>query len=1250
LSSSNDDILFVEHALKRGLVSEEQVDEVLLIQEKVMEMGVPDAIPSLMVKRGLLQQKDADDILSVIRPKSRKEQIPGYHIIRRLGHGGMGSVYLARQTAMDRLVALKVLKPSLTKDPQQIERLRREAQYVGKLNHPNIIRGLDVGESGGFHFLAMEYVEGVTLKDRLKPGQFMRESEALRVLRDVAEALDHAWRSRITHRDIKPGNIMLRTDGTALLMDYGLAKGPLDVSLTQTGSTLGTPQYLSPEQARNPREVDVRTDLYALGATLYHMLTGRPPFTGENLAEIVTQVLLKAPDPPQAINEKISANAAFLIDRLMTKDTQHRYASPRELLRDLEAIEKGRSIVPNGWEGDWKAFVLRRRYRRLLTFSIAVFVLFVVMAVTMVVKWRQAEEAQHLEYASNARIDAELQEGKRGNVTFENLETWRDSLAELHERYGDVEPWFGERLFVWSPAVEAKERVVSALSVNAALPSDHFAARIANLKACEVVVEGRPVVEARVAALIKQLRIDAADTADGRLDKVRQDARLSLEEFQHGLQRLLAQFASRWKDTLPALTAKALASDLRMTTVLLKRLKSAEAACREKVLVLTAPESDFRFQKAWTEVKQATEKVRFEEGVKEELRGLPEHIRDRFKGRLGEVPDLIEDADQEACAALRTQVAEELKGSGTNNPGVFGSNIALLKSRAQSSLESSRGQLTELATDLKKIADGRRELAEKRYREIVAPDFRRMLRLRQPDNAADLLERYRQETTTGRPDGHQLAPWVAETLRRAEQDLGAVREVWDRFRRWLDGQRGKTLDSVKDGEGISSKREVIEVVGWTFRFTNAKGKEEELSIRDLDLDSALANAGLSGSGRSDSDSLLAGIVRWIEEPEEKEENLLSQVDRLLKIEALLLGDRGARHLLEVKALRVQLELEQETRESTARTLFEESRDELEKEGKVAAARTGFERLKALPRFKFTKFFKNHQEEIESYIKECETRRESDDLSTLFNGGRVHLFDDVDRIMRNLARASVSWPLEGDDGHDERKDFGIDIERARIVAVPGIDPADLPGPPAPGVAVPEAASERKVLAWLQGDVEEDLLERHPIMIDNPFLTGERMIIEFDVRSPRPLFLAVSLAGCTCGILSQVDRVEGGQGVSFWLHKEISNLDQRRTELRALRRPNVLAAENNAATPMDWLRRLETDYFHMLPDRWYRLRFTKGRRIATLRVDGRVVGEWTFKTGSPPDPRRIVILTYTTTLLDNLRIEGTVDRAWLQRRGR
>jgi serine/threonine-protein kinase len=268
--------------------------------------------------------------------------IPGYRIEAVLGRGATGVVYRARQVSVDRVVALKVLHRELIGARRAEQRLQREARTTARLAHPNIISAIDMGEVGGVWWYAMELVDGVSLQDRLREGP-LSEREALRMFIPLVEALQHAFERGVVHRDIKPGNILVERGGRARLVDLGLAVADDDPLLTKSGGTLGTPHYISPEQARDPRSADVQSDLWSLGATLYHSVCGRPPFEGESVAEILSAVLYARVTDPAQLAPYLSRGFALVLRKCLTRDRAHRYATPAELLADLERVRERRA-------------------------------------------------------------------------------------------------------------------------------------------------------------------------------------------------------------------------------------------------------------------------------------------------------------------------------------------------------------------------------------------------------------------------------------------------------------------------------------------------------------------------------------------------------------------------------------------------------------------------------------------------------------------------------------------------------------------------------------------------------------------------------------------------------------------------------------------------------------------------------------------------------------------------------------------
>jgi len=247
--------------------------------------------------------------------------------------------------SLDRVVAVKVLPKRLSENVEYVERFYKEGKAAAKLNHANIVQAIDVGEASGYHYFVMEYVEGDTLHELLDEQKVLREADALRYIIQIARALEHAHHQGLIHRDVKLKNIMLTPDGVAKLADMGLAReaGDAVTAQAEAGRAYGTPYYISPEQIRGEVDIDFRADIYSLGATLYHLVTGRVPFDGETPAAVMHKHLKEPLIPPDHINTALSAGLGEVVEVMMAKDRRHRYASTTDLLVDLEAIAAGQA-------------------------------------------------------------------------------------------------------------------------------------------------------------------------------------------------------------------------------------------------------------------------------------------------------------------------------------------------------------------------------------------------------------------------------------------------------------------------------------------------------------------------------------------------------------------------------------------------------------------------------------------------------------------------------------------------------------------------------------------------------------------------------------------------------------------------------------------------------------------------------------------------------------------------------------------
>jgi serine/threonine protein kinase len=260
--------------------------------------------------------------------------ISHYRIVEQLGGGGMGVVYKAEDLRLGRTVALKFLAPQLSQDADAVTRFKNEARAASALDHPGICTIHSIEEApDGRLFIAMAFCDGETLKRRLESGP-LPLADALRIARQSADALSQAHARGIVHRDIKPANLILTPAGDVKIVDFGVAKLADAPAVTSTGAWVGTPAYMSPEQAASG-VVDARTDLWALGAVLFEMLTGRPPFRGDNAAAIVSSILYDDPPPLDTLRPGIAASVSAIVRRLLAKDRGARYSTAAELSEDL---------------------------------------------------------------------------------------------------------------------------------------------------------------------------------------------------------------------------------------------------------------------------------------------------------------------------------------------------------------------------------------------------------------------------------------------------------------------------------------------------------------------------------------------------------------------------------------------------------------------------------------------------------------------------------------------------------------------------------------------------------------------------------------------------------------------------------------------------------------------------------------------------------------------------------------------------
>jgi eukaryotic-like serine/threonine-protein kinase len=357
-SSGVDDSQLEKSMLRRGLATAAEIEACKSQRKQLVakENDVPKSLLEIMVEAKVLTRSQMTRLVQESGEANRKFQIPGYQMLQKLGKGSMGVVYKAKQQSVDRVVAIKILLEPLAQNKEFIKRFEREAMIAAKLSHNNVVNAIDAGVIDGHYYFVMEYVEGPTIKDFLDKNKTFDEKEALRITLAIAEALKHAAQRGLIHRDIKPENVILTKEGEVKLADLGLARLTDDDKwvLSEAGMAIGTPYYISPEQVRGQTNIDIRADIYSLGATLYHMVTGKVPYGGET----PTEVMRKHVDPnvalvpPDHLNSRLSGGVGMVVETMMAKNREHRYQTPDDLILDIKCLQRGEGPMIAGQKPD----------------------------------------------------------------------------------------------------------------------------------------------------------------------------------------------------------------------------------------------------------------------------------------------------------------------------------------------------------------------------------------------------------------------------------------------------------------------------------------------------------------------------------------------------------------------------------------------------------------------------------------------------------------------------------------------------------------------------------------------------------------------------------------------------------------------------------------------------------------------------------------------------------------------------------
>lgn len=274
-----------------------------------------------------------NDAVDKIPPK-----LGNFRIIELIGRGGMGDIYKAIQEPLNRIVALKVLSPKLSRDAEFAKRFEIEAKAISLLQHQNIVSLYEYGEEEGLKYFAMQFVDGIDLGKKIAEHKMLSIPEIVDYTKQICRALRYAHSHNIIHRDIKPGNVLIEKTGIVRLSDFGIAKIFSGTDITMTGSAVGTPEYMSPEQALG-KKLDVQTDIYSLGIVMYEMLTKRPPFYGSNPMSVAYKQVHEFPDPPSLKRKDIPRSLEMIVLKALKKDKKERYSSAEEMLNDLDKVD-----------------------------------------------------------------------------------------------------------------------------------------------------------------------------------------------------------------------------------------------------------------------------------------------------------------------------------------------------------------------------------------------------------------------------------------------------------------------------------------------------------------------------------------------------------------------------------------------------------------------------------------------------------------------------------------------------------------------------------------------------------------------------------------------------------------------------------------------------------------------------------------------------------------------------------------------
>lgn len=666
--SDNRDMLFLKIAVKNDLISSEQAEQVLAAIEKRRELGVVRTAAEVAAEREFLSPEQIDAVEGALRASLPPDRIGGFKVLEKIGSGAVGTVYKAKQLSLDKIVALKVLNQSLSKNPKFVEQFIREAKAVGRLNHPHIVHAIDAGEADGYDYLAMEYVPGETLKKRVEARQRLPEAEVLQVALAAAQALVNAHQNGLLHRDMKPDNILLGPQGQIKVADLGLAM-PLNDAQVQAveHKRMGTPFYLSPEQAAG-KGIDERSDLYALGATLYHALCGKPVFTGQTVKEILTKQIHQEPVPLKETGVKVSAATEAIVMKLLAKDPAARYQTAKDLLQAIAAADKAISSAkgvesqrpaprsrrptpsrasegkgrqePLGVGSTSRGYVKRKTGMFTMSGAIAggvIALIMILMAVSRNTAQGTSEAAlEEADQAELARVDAA--------IVAERRKVWRDELQAQDRDVSDNLNALLSRTSVNSERLRGLDNLLTKNTVSASAPL--IIAEIDKIRGAEAQAKLAPVDEAIAKADVLRAQgklRDAIKIIDALPQEVEQvpENRKRLKVY---VEQVEAEIDQRWAKDIAEAEAARKAKDFRRALEILER--AGDYADSETSSEIAKFRSETEDQKA------AHEEAERGKLLAEEL--------DRYKSIVGEYRALAVERDFKACISKALTLQAEI--------------------------------------------------------------------------------------------------------------------------------------------------------------------------------------------------------------------------------------------------------------------------------------------------------------------------------------------------------------------------------------------------------------------------------------------------------------------------------------------------------------------------------------------------------------------------------------------------------------